>query len=92
MYDLGARYVTTTHNCDNAFRTAASSVAAGGEDRELTPFGHKYVTEMNRLGMMIDLSYVSHQTMRCTFDYESTGHLFTLWSIFSTTASSPCSG
>ncbi|CZR59500.1 related to Putative dipeptidase NECHADRAFT_87110 [Phialocephala subalpina] len=64
MYDLGARYITTTHNCDNAFATAASTVAAGGEDKGLTPFGHEYVKEMNRLGMMIDLSHVSHQTMR----------------------------
>jgi len=56
--------VTTTHNCDNAFGTAASTVAAGGEDHGLTPFGHEYVAEMNRLGMMIDLSHVSHQTMR----------------------------
>jgi membrane dipeptidase len=64
MYDLGARYVTTTHNCDNAFGTAASTVAAGGEDHGLTPFGHEYVAEMNRLGMMIDLSHVPHQTMR----------------------------
>lgn len=64
MYDLGARYITTTHNCDNAFGTAASSVAAGGEDHGLTQFGHEYVAEMNRLGMIIDLSHVSHQTMR----------------------------
>ncbi|KUJ11264.1 uncharacterized protein LY89DRAFT_710354 [Mollisia scopiformis] len=64
MYDLGARYITTTHNCDNAFATAASTVAAGREDKGLTPFGHEYVKEMNRLGMMIDLSHVSHQTMR----------------------------
>lgn len=64
MYDLGARYITTTHNCDNAFGTAASTVAAGGEDKGLSPFGHEYVAEMNRLGMMIDLSHVSHQTMR----------------------------
>ncbi|KAH8430922.1 dipeptidase [Aspergillus melleus] len=64
FYDLGVRYITTTHNCDNAFSTSASTVAAGGEDGGLTPFGHEYVKEMNRLGMMIDLSHVSHQTMR----------------------------
>ncbi|RDW79549.1 dipeptidase-6 [Coleophoma cylindrospora] len=64
MYDLGARYITTTHNCDNAFGTAASTVAAGGEDVGATEFGKEYVHEMNRLGMLIDLSHVSHQTMR----------------------------
>jgi membrane dipeptidase len=64
FFDLGARYITTTHNCDNAFATAASTVAAGGEDHGLTSFGHEYVKEMYRLGMMIDLSHTSHQTMR----------------------------
>lgn len=60
FYDLGVRYITTTHNCDNAFATSA----VGRKDRGLLPFGHEYVKEMNRLGMMIDLSHVSHQTMR----------------------------
>ncbi|KAH8690459.1 membrane dipeptidase-domain-containing protein [Talaromyces proteolyticus] len=63
-YDLGIRYITTTHNCDNAWATSASTVAAGGEDKGLTAFGAAYVREMNRLGMMLDLSHVSHQTMR----------------------------
>jgi membrane dipeptidase len=64
MFDLGARYITLTHNCDNAFATSASTVAAGGEDGGLTPLGHAAVREMNRLGMLVDLSHVSHQTMR----------------------------
>lgn len=63
-YELGARYITTTHNCDNAWATSASSVAAGKPDGGLTAFGAAYVREMNRLGMMLDLSHVSHQTMR----------------------------
>jgi membrane dipeptidase len=49
MYDLGARYITITHNCDNIFATAASSVATGGEDKGLSAFGHEYFREMNRL-------------------------------------------
>ncbi|KAK2797631.1 hypothetical protein FQN51_008325, partial [Onygenales sp. PD_10] len=64
VYDLGVRYITVTHNCDNAFATAASTVRAGGEDKGLTEFGREFVKEMNRLGMLIDLSHVSHQTMR----------------------------
>lgn len=65
-YDLGVRYVTTTHNCDNAWATSASTVAAKGPDSDkgLSRFGESYVKEMNRLGMMLDLSHVSHQTMR----------------------------
>lgn len=64
MYNLGARYITFTHNCDNAFGTSASTVAAGGPDRGLFKLGQDAVKEMNRLGMMVDLSHVSHQTMR----------------------------
>ncbi|KAI0173365.1 membrane dipeptidase-domain-containing protein [Hypoxylon sp. FL1284] len=63
-YDLGVRYITTTHNCDNAWATSASTVAHGGPDAGLAPLGAAYVREMNRLGMMVDLSHVSHQTMR----------------------------
>ncbi|TVY36611.1 putative dipeptidase [Lachnellula subtilissima] len=61
---LGVRYITLTHNCDNAFATAASTVTAGGKDNGLTEFGYAAVKEMNRLGMMVDLSHVSHDTMR----------------------------
>ncbi|KFA54569.1 hypothetical protein S40293_02264 [Stachybotrys chartarum IBT 40293] len=64
MYHLGARYLTLTHDCDNAFATAAKTVEEGAEDKGLSSLGKKLVEEMNRLGMMIDLSHVSHQTMR----------------------------
>ncbi|KAF2811330.1 uncharacterized protein BDZ99DRAFT_385120 [Mytilinidion resinicola] len=64
IYQLGARYITLTHNCDNAFGTSASTVAGGGVDGGLFKFGYEAVKDMNRLGMMIDLSHVSHQTMR----------------------------
>ncbi|OAA63470.1 Peptidase M19, renal dipeptidase [Niveomyces insectorum RCEF 264] len=64
VYNLGARYITLTHNCDNAFATSTSTVAAGGPDHGLLPLGHDAVAEMNRLGMMVDLSHVSHKTMR----------------------------
>lgn len=64
MYNLGARYMTLTHNCDTALATSTSTVAAGGPDAGLLPLGYEAVREMNRLGMMVDLSHVSHQTMR----------------------------
>ncbi|KAF4463324.1 membrane dipeptidase [Fusarium albosuccineum] len=64
MYEIGARYITVTHNCDNAFAMAASTVSAGSPDTGLSKLGRAAVKEMNRLGMMIDLAHVSHQTMR----------------------------
>lgn len=64
MFDMGARYITLTHNCDNAFGTAWTTVDSGKEDKGLTLFGQEYVREMNRLGMLIDLAHVSHNTMR----------------------------
>ncbi|KAJ3544798.1 hypothetical protein NM208_g2855 [Fusarium decemcellulare] len=64
MYEIGARYMTVTHNCDNAFAMAASTVSAGNPDTGLSKLGRAAVKEMNRLGMMVDLAHVSHQTMR----------------------------
>lgn len=70
LHGLGVRYVTLTHNCDNPFATAASTVtaSANGEDPGLSAFGRAAVAEMNQLGMMVDLAHVSHQTMRDVLD------------------------
>ncbi|KAI1073826.1 membrane dipeptidase-domain-containing protein [Whalleya microplaca] len=84
-YDLGVRYITTTHNCDNAWATSASTVAYGQPDRGLTPFGAAYVREMNRLGMMIDLSHVSHQTMRDVLSLTRTPVIFSHSGAYSVT-------
>lgn len=62
-YELGVRYITLTHNCDNPFATAASSVVSGLPDNGLSDFGRSCVLEMNRIGMMVDLSHVSYKTM-----------------------------
>ncbi|KAL6246469.1 hypothetical protein RBB50_006705 [Rhinocladiella similis] len=64
MFELGARYMTITHNCDTPFATAATTVAEGKGDLGLTPLGQKLIEEMNRLGMLVDLSHVSPETMR----------------------------
>jgi len=60
-YALGVRYLTLTHNV-----TLAWADAATGEPRHhgLTPFGREVVREMNRLGMLVDLSHVSPDVMR----------------------------
>lgn len=66
LYELGTRYITVTHNCNNAFATCATWVTNGGKDRGLTEFGVDGIKEMNRLGMLVDLSHVSVKTMEDT--------------------------
>jgi membrane dipeptidase len=58
FFELGARYMTLTHTADTAW--AGSSAAKG--NKGLTDFGRQVVHEMNRLGMMVDISHVSDQT------------------------------
>ncbi|MBM7798219.1 membrane dipeptidase [Microlunatus panaciterrae] len=61
FYRLGVRYLTLTHNENTDWADSATDdPVAGG----LTPFGHEVVREMNRLGMLVDLSHVSPDTMR----------------------------
>jgi membrane dipeptidase len=60
-YDLGARYMTLTHSANTAWADSATDNPA---HHGLTPFGREVVREMNRLGMLIDLSHVSEETMR----------------------------
>jgi membrane dipeptidase len=61
MYDLGVRYMTLTHN-DNVdwADSATDEPVLGG----LSTFGQVVVGEMNRLGMLVDLSHVSADVMR----------------------------
>jgi membrane dipeptidase len=61
MYVLGARYMTLTHTSDNDW---ADSATDAPRHHGLTPFGRAVVHEMNRLGMLVDLSHVSPDTMR----------------------------
>lgn len=61
LYALGARYMTLTHTLDNDWADAATDAP---RHRGLTPFGRAVVHEMNRLGMLVDLSHVSPDTMR----------------------------
>lgn len=59
-YDLGVRYMTLTHNVNLDW---ADSAAATPQHGGLTPFGEQVVHEMNRLGMLVDLSHVATETM-----------------------------
>ncbi|PNF37640.1 hypothetical protein B7P43_G11969 [Cryptotermes secundus] len=76
FYSLGARYMTVTHTCNTAWadcsltqlQSESSSPTAQPTDRSseggLTEFGKLVVREMNRLGMMVDLSHASVHTMK----------------------------
>jgi len=57
---LGVRYMTLTHRQTLDWADAATDTA---RHDGLTPFGEKVVREMNRLGMLVDLSHVSDATM-----------------------------
>ena len=59
-YDLGARYMTLTHNVTLDWADAAMDTT---RHNGLTEFGREVVREMNRLGMLVDLSHVSPETM-----------------------------
>lgn len=61
LHRLGARYMTLTHSATLAWADSATDEAKHGG---LTPFGEEVVLEMNRLGMLVDLSHVSDETMR----------------------------
>ena len=60
FHALGARYMTLTHSLNNPW---ADSATDAPRNDGLTPFGKTVITEMNRLGMLIDLSHVSPKTM-----------------------------
>lgn len=63
FYDLGARYMTLTHFKNNEFADSAND---DPKYHGLNDFGKAVVHEMNRLGMLVDLSHVSDDTMRAT--------------------------
>ena len=60
FYALGARYMTLTHNGNLRWADAAADKPAVGG---LSKFGEEVIREMNRLGMLVDLSHVSADTM-----------------------------
>ena len=61
MYELGARYMTLTHGKNTPWGDSATDAPQHGG---LTDFGHQVVREMNRIGMIVDLSHVSEATMK----------------------------
>jgi len=58
--DMGVQYMTLSHSYDNDICNSSSNTADASKG--LTPFGRKVVKEMNKVGMMIDVSHVSEGT------------------------------
>jgi membrane dipeptidase len=65
MYDLGARYMTLTHSQNTPWADSATDEPEHGG---LTDFGKDVVREMNRIGMLVDLSHVSEEAMHDALD------------------------
>ena len=61
-FDLGARYMTLAHTSNNDI-CDSSTDPRGAEWHGLSPFGKEVVAEMNRVGMMVDVSHVSKECM-----------------------------
>lgn len=70
---LGVRYMTLTHNLNTAWADAATDTPVHGG---LTDFGREIVREMNRIGMLVDLSHVSAETMSDALDATSKPVIF----------------
>ncbi|TVZ98124.1 dipeptidase [Streptomyces sp. BK340] len=73
LYALGVRYMTLTHNDNVDWADSATDAPNVGG---LSAFGREVVREMNRLGMLVDLSHVAATTMRAALDASSAPVIF----------------
>ena len=73
FYRLGVRYLTLTHNRNTAWADSATDEPEHGG---LTDFGRAVVREMNRLGMLVDLSHVAPATMHAALDVSTAPAFF----------------
>jgi membrane dipeptidase len=73
-YALGARYMTVTHSLTTDWADSATDAPKHGG---LSPFGFEVIAEMNRIGMIVDLSHVSEATMHDVLDKGTAPVLFT---------------
>ena len=66
FYDLGARYITLSHVGHNQICDSSNPSSKLGDEQSehngLSPFGRQVVVEMNRLGMMVDVSHISSES------------------------------
>ena len=73
LYAAGARYMTITHSDNNDW---ADSATADPAHNGLTPFGKQVIGEMNRLGMLVDLSHIAPKTMHDVLDLAAAPVIF----------------
>jgi len=73
LYALGARYMTVTHSDNTDW---ADSATDNPVHNGLTPFGKLVIAEMNRLGMLVDLSHVAPKTMNDALDVTAAPVIF----------------
>jgi membrane dipeptidase len=73
LFALGVRYLTLTHNANVGWADSATDVVDTGG---LSDFGRSVVAEMNRLGMLVDLSHVSPPTMHAALDVSTVPVIF----------------
>lgn len=73
LYRAGARYMTLTHSDNNDWADSATDDPKHGG---LTEFGKAVIVEMNRMGMLVDLSHVSPATMHDTLDVATAPVIF----------------
>ncbi|XP_068250523.1 uncharacterized protein [Palaemon carinicauda] len=86
LRDLGVRYLTLTHKCSTPWAESARARETDMEDpnspRGLSHFGKTLVREMNRLGLMVDLSHVSQATMKAALDVSKAPIIFSHSSVY----------
>ncbi|MCE1199540.1 MAG: dipeptidase [Marinilabiliales bacterium] len=63
-YDMGIRYITLCHTSNNDICDSSTDKKRGEEHHGLSAFGKQVVAEMNKIGMMIDVSHISDASFR----------------------------